>query len=97
VAIPREFWKVIVFERDNGKPGAAAFILTQADQIKNLPKEEFEPGEFSVFQVSVDQLEEKTKLDFGEMRSWDTFSAEESFETTGGAAVEIALMSNIWL
>lgn len=81
VKIPKEFWKVVVFEDDSEKPSAAAFVLTQAELIEGL-EEEFEVGEYKAVQVRVRDLETKTDLDFGPFRGWDALEkdgAEESF------------------
>ena len=36
-----EFWKIVIFENDEGKPRAVAFVLSQAALIKTLPTEGF--------------------------------------------------------
>lgn len=98
VQIPKEFWKVIVFAKDDGEPGAAAFVLTQADLIEDL-MEEFEVGEYKAVQVRVSDLESKTKLDFGPFRRWDALEkdgAEESF-TGDVPAVVLESLSSIVL
>jgi endonuclease G len=81
VKIPKEFWKVVVFENDAGEPAAAAFVLTQAELIQGL-EEEFDVGEYKAVQVKVKDLETKTDLDFGPIRGWDVLEkdgANESF------------------
>jgi endonuclease G, mitochondrial len=61
VPIPREFWKVIAFV-ESGTLKASAFLLTQnLDQVELL-----ELDEFRVFQVSVANLEERTKVRFSD-------------------------------
>jgi len=98
VNIPKEFWKVIVFESDDGEPRAAAFVLTQAELIEDL-KEEFEVGEYKAVQVRLRDLESKTKLDFGPFRKWDALEkdgAEESF-TGDVPAVVLESLSNVLL
>jgi len=81
VQLPREFWKVVVFENDEGEEAAVAFVLTQADLIQDL-REEFEVGEYKAVQVRMKDLEAKTNLDFGPFRTWDVLErpgADESF------------------
>lgn len=73
--IPREFYKLIVYARDNGKPGAVAFILSQESLIKNLPAEEFEVGPYQPFQVKISDLQSRIKLDFGALASFDPLAA----------------------
>jgi len=77
IRIPREFWKLVVFEKDNGKPAAVAFVLSQTTLIKNLPAEEFEIGPYGVYQVRLSDLETKTKLNFGALKSFEPFEADE--------------------
>jgi endonuclease G, mitochondrial len=68
VPIPREFWKVIAFV-EAGTLKASAFLLTQnLDQLEAL-----ELDEFRVFQVSLADLEERTKVRFADpIRAADT-------------------------
>ena len=81
VQIPREYWKIVVCKKDNGDPIALAFILSQESLIKNLPAEEFVVGEYKPFQVKVRDLETRTKLDFGSLRTFDPLEddSNESF------------------
>ncbi len=84
VQLPREFWKVGVFENDKGDPRALAFLLSQESLIKDLPTEEFVVGEYRPFQIKIRELESRTKLDFGKLRTFDPLENDESeasFET----------------
>jgi endonuclease G len=92
IRIPREFYKVVVFEKDNGKPTALAFVLSQATLIKNLPTEEFEIGPYGVYQVRLSDLEKKTKLDFGALKNFEPFEANELLLE---AAVEAAPLQSL--
>jgi endonuclease G len=74
--VPKEFWKIIVYERDSGKPGAVAFLLSQSQLIKNLPEEEFEAEEYKPFQVRIKEIEGKTKLNFGKLRTFDPLKVD---------------------
>ena len=98
VKIPKEFWKLVVFENDAGKPAAVAFVLTQAELIQGL-KEEFQVGEYKAVQVRVRDLEAKTDLDFGKFREWDLLEkegAQESF-TRGVPAVVLESVADVVL
>lgn len=97
LAVPREFWKVVVFEKEDGNPEALAFVLSQASLIKDLPEEEFEVGPYRPFQVRVREIENKTKLDFGNLRNFDPLEGEgnESFFESGTDAVPIESLENI--
>jgi hypothetical protein len=59
--------------------------------IQNLPEEEFEPGPYQPFQVSLSQLAQKTKLDFGPLTQFDPLleGDHELFveRETGAAAI----------
>jgi len=74
VRCPLQFWKVCVLirERDN-KPSATGFILGQED-IKDLPG--FEAVfDVSATQIKIEDLEERTGLDFGDLKNFDHFAA----------------------
>ena len=75
VKIPREFYKLIVYAKDNGAPGAVAFILSQKSLIRNLPAEAFEAGPYEPFQVKIADLQNRIKLDFGPFASFDPLAA----------------------
>lgn len=97
VKIPREFWKVIVFQKDDGKPTAVGFILSQESLIKSLPAEEFEVGPYKPFQVRIRDLENQTKLDFGSLRNLDPLEneANESFFEEGTEIVPLESAADI--
>lgn len=69
VKIPREFWKVIMFE-ENGILKAKGFLLTQnLDQI-----EAFQLEEFKVYQVGLEEIEARCGIEFDpSIRSADSF------------------------
>lgn len=71
ILLPKEFWKLIVYRRDDGNPGAVAFVLSQESLIRNLPAEEFVVGPYQPFQVSIADLAQRTNLDFGKVESYD--------------------------
>jgi endonuclease G len=75
VKIPREFYKLIVYAKDNGTPGAVAFILSQKSLIRNLPAEAFEAGPYEPFQVKIADLQNRIKLDFGTFAAFDPLAA----------------------
>lgn len=74
VRCPLQFWKVCVLIRaTDEKPSATAFILGQ-DEIKDLPGFE-EAFDVAATQIRIVDLEERTGLDFGELRDHDHFAA----------------------
>jgi len=95
--LPREFYKVVVFENDQSKPRALAFILSQASLIKDLPQEEFEVGPYEPFQVKITELEAKTKLNFGNLRNFDPLenNVNESLFEADTEAVPITSLESI--
>jgi endonuclease G, mitochondrial len=97
VQLPKEFYKIIVFENAEGKPRALAFLLSQASLVKDLPMEEFEVGPYEPFQVPVREIESKTKLDFGKLRDFDPleYDENESFMEAAIGAVRITSSRNI--
>lgn len=92
--IPREYWKIVVFRNDQNKPRALAFILSQAALIKTLPTEDFMVGPYDVYQVKVRELEAKTKLDFGDLRTFDPLE-ESTNEAFFEAATEALVVSDL--
>ncbi|GAA1379918.1 DNA/RNA non-specific endonuclease [Luteococcus sanguinis] len=61
VALPKEFWKVVIFVEDD-ELKARAFLLTQKlDRLEILDLDEF-----GTYQVSVAELSKRTGLDFGD-------------------------------
>ncbi len=67
--IPREFYKVVVWNDPKQGLKGAAFVLSQADLIggRNMFKAEFSPGRFQVYQVPIEKLEQMTQMDFGQI------------------------------
>ena len=95
VPIPREFYKLIVYAKERGKPGAVAFILSQGSIIKNLRVEEFEVGPYQPFQVKISDLQSRIKLDFGALSSFDplvTVSREMFME---GATADVVAIEGL--
>jgi len=85
VKVPKQFYKIVICRKDDGKPAAYGFLLSQEQFISDLPLEgveAFDPGPFKVFQVPIAEIEKKTRLDFGPLRDIDTKrrGGEESLE-----------------
>jgi endonuclease G len=97
--IPREYWKIVVFRNDQNRPRALAFILSQAALIKTLPTEDFMVGPYEVYQVKVRELELKTKLDFGDLRTFDPLedNTNEAFFEAATEALVVADLRGIVL
>jgi len=71
--VPRDYWKVVAMRKQDGTLAAAAYVLSQGELLKALP-EEFVFGEYKAFQVRVSEIEERTRLSFGELREHDTLA-----------------------
>jgi endonuclease G len=85
--IPKLFFKVVACEKSDGSLATAAFLMSQEDllvaedRIVGLdagPDEILTEAEARLYQVSITDLEEFTSLDFGPLRSADTFSGDEA-------------------
>jgi endonuclease G len=81
VAIPKFFWKLMVL-RQGQRLLAAAFVLSQQDQILGIDRihelsvmEKLTDAEAKVFQVSIADLAQLTKLKFGDLAAADTKEA----------------------
>ncbi len=72
VRCPLQFWKVCVLIRQDGSPSATGFILGQED-IRSLPGFE-EAFNVAATQISIADLEKRTGLDFGKLKSFDHFA-----------------------
>jgi len=84
VRCPLQFWKICVLIRRDGTPSATGFVLGQED-IQNLPGFE-EAFDVAATQIRVADLEERTGLDFGDIKKFDHFAA-------GGASGTLELPS----
>jgi endonuclease G len=73
VRCPLQFWKICVLIRRDGTPSATGFVLGQED-IQNLPGFE-EAFDVAATQIRVADLEERTGLDFGDLKKFDHFAA----------------------
>ncbi|MFY9685896.1 MAG: DNA/RNA non-specific endonuclease [Pseudolabrys sp.] len=73
VRCPLEFWKICVLIRRDGTPSTTGFVLGQED-IQDLPGFE-EAFDVAATQISVADLEERTGLDFGDIKKFDHFAA----------------------
>jgi endonuclease G, mitochondrial len=88
VRCPLQFWKICVLIRRDGTPSATGFVLGQ-DDIQNLPGFE-EAFDVAATQISVADLEERTGLDFGDIKKFDHFAAggiPGTLELPGAAGV----------
>jgi endonuclease G len=95
VRCPLQFWKICVLIRRDGTPSATAFVLGQED-IQNLPGFE-EAFDVAATQIRLADLEERTGLDFGDIKKFDHFAAggtPGTLELPGGAARRAKVVRN---
>jgi endonuclease G len=71
--VPRDYWKVVAMRKQDGTLAAAAYVLSQGELLR-ARAEEFVFGEYKAFQLRVSELEERTGLNFGELRDHDSFA-----------------------
>lgn len=71
IQIPIEYWKVAVIAKQNGALSATGYIVSQEDQIGDLPEEEFVFGRYRTFQVPVKRIEKLTGISFGKLSKFD--------------------------
>jgi endonuclease G len=95
IRVPREFYKLIVYKKDSGQPGAVAFILSQQSLIKNLPTEDFEVGPYEPFQVKIADLQKRTNLDFGPFAGFDPLAAVGREAFMEGATADLIALEGL--
>ena len=74
VQLPREYWKVVAVVTE-GRHSATAYMISQSDLLETLRAFGF--GRYKTYQVSIEQVEHLTNLDFGELRQFDGYTTEE--------------------
>jgi endonuclease G, mitochondrial len=72
--IPMAFWKVVAFLLDDGSPSATAYEVSQERELADL---EFVFAGYKTFQISIQQVIDRTGIDFTAMLPFDGFSTQE--------------------
>lgn len=73
--IPEDFWKVVVMVREEtGELSATAYVLSQLDYMDDL---EFAFGSYRTYQVPIGEVEQRTGLDFGDLKEHDPLAERE--------------------
>jgi endonuclease G, mitochondrial len=88
--IPKEFWKIVIYKSPGRRLVAVGFVLSQEGLIEDLPFEQFAIGPYRPFQVKIQRIEAKTKLDFGPLRSADALE-KRTFESAATSMVLTSL------
>jgi endonuclease G len=92
VLVARSFWKLLAYV-EAGELKAKAFVLTQDDLEARLESLGLE--EFKLYQVSVGELSDLVRLDFGSLEGADTMAAVP--EIVGAPVRRITARSEIVL
>lgn len=85
VAIPRDFWKIVAYV-EAGALKAKAFLLTQDDLLNRIEALGLE--EFRLYQLPIAELETRTGLDFGDLKTADDRAAPAQPRRGRGGVVE---------
>ena len=82
VQIPGDFWKLIAFrDTADGQFKVSAYILSQKEFV---PTEVLELDAFHLYHTSLSKLSEETELNFDDLLSFDTFSANNELVSGSG-------------
>lgn len=92
--LPKQFWKVAVMVKQNGKLSATAYLLSQEKLLDNL-EAEFVFGKYRTYQVSVEAVEELTGLDFGNLKDFQPKTLESLSLTEAVADRELTSFDQI--
>ena len=84
IQLPRAFWKVVAFVRDDGKLSASGYLLTQAEQLKGDLKEGVEGvfDDWNGFQVPIAEIERMTGLSFRQLAEHDAATSGDTESAT---------------
>lgn len=77
--VPKSFWKVVAFVLPDGRPSATAYRVSQARELQDL---EFVFAGYRTFQISVQQVQDGTGVDFSALIPFDGFSQHERVHGT---------------
>jgi len=76
VKLPRQFWKVVVMVKKDGKLSATAYLLSQEELITGLRAPvpaDFSYGAYRTYQVPVTRIQDLTRISFGTLPASDPF------------------------
>ena len=82
VRVPVAFYKVVaVIDDAKDQLSVTAFEMDQSNVMPPqpgapMPREPFDSRRFSVDQITVSELEERSGLDFGKLKDFDTLAAQ---------------------
>ena len=93
IQVAMDFFKIVVWVADNGDLKATAFRLSQQKLVSDIDFEEIDIDhntEFKPFQVSIQALQDDTKIDFSGIIKLDTFDGEAKEVTTESVKAHVA-------
>lgn len=90
VSVPKQYFKVIVFEGSDGELAVQAFVVTQEDVLQDVEtlEEGLSDAELRLYRVPMKVVEQLTGLDFGPLSA-------PGVSVNEGAADEIELITDL--
>ena len=87
IRLPRAFWKIVAFVRDDGTLSASGYLLTQAELLTGDLKEGVEGvfDDWNGFQVPIVEIERMTGLSFRQLARHDAIGGDAESATPAGA------------
>lgn len=94
--IPRQYWKVAVLARSDGRLASLGFVVSQEALIRPIV-DEAAVDVARTFQIAIRAIEQWTGLDFGKLRQYDVGSVA-SFDAAEAAGIrELQTLEDITL
>ena len=79
VKLPRQFWKVAVMVKRDGKLSATGYLLSQEELLRGLEAVgDFSYGAYRTYQVPISRIEQLTGISFGTLRESDPLEGLEA-------------------
>jgi endonuclease G, mitochondrial len=98
VQVPKQFWKVVAWVRPDGTMGAAGFIISQEELLTAMGLEAAAEQVARMFQTRISAIEKQTDLDFGLLRTFDTFQRGSApLEAAEAGTAELESLDEIQL
>jgi endonuclease G, mitochondrial len=102
VRVPVAFYKVVaVIDDAKDQLSVTAFEMDQSDVMPlqpgtPMPEAPFDPGRFSVDQITLSELEERSGLDFGRLKEFDVLAAQAVPRSVlEGARLRLPLLGSV--
>jgi endonuclease G len=92
VALPRDYWKVVAWVKEDGGLAATAFVISQRILVDDLVEMAFTAA-FEQFQTTVRAVEEMTGLSFWQLAEHDPLAGSGADEAAPAAPPKVPLTS----